>query len=295
MYYHPNLSVCIPTRNDDQRLLRCIRNFQEISSCDSIFIVDSGFHKSTFDISMELNCYYVPFDWNGSYPKKRNWFLLNQSLDFNSWVLFLDTDEMPTQEFAKSLSKILLNDYNSSPDVYVCTYANIFLGRQLRYGIPFRKACLCKGGRALFEDVPENNWSNLDMEVHEHLIPFSKNSLGKITGRILHAENKTHYEQIARHNEYSSWESARLYSGYLLFGSSRLRSFIKKKLLFSCMTGPIYFFINYLVFLGFLDGKPGYLYSLFKCSYFNDIAIKYSELVMGEHCHETRDFDCNQK
>lgn len=272
-----SLTVCIPCCNDAQRLDKCLEALEIFSGCITIVVIDSAFDSNSENIAINHGAVYETFQWNGGYPKKRNWFLLGLSQYHSRWSLFLDTDELVTKDFAHEVLAIIGSNYDDAFDVYQGTYANYFLGKRLRFGIPFRKSCLCKTGFALYERIDESEWSSLDMEVHEHLVPLRAAPFGKIKSPIIHQENKTQYDRIARHNEYSSWESRKILQLSQSIPCNNIRAIAKKHILAGVFAGPTYFFLNYLLFLGFLDGRAGLLFSLFKLSYFNDIAIKVME------------------
>lgn len=272
-----HLTVCIPCHNDALRLDLCLESLKYFDGCITTVVIDSGFDPSSADIAIKHGAVYEIFQWNGCYPKKRNWFLLTLSQYQSRWTLFLDTDELVTKAFAEEVLAIIESSSDNTFDVYQGTYLNYFLGKRLRFGIPFRKSCLCKTGLALYQRIDEFEWSSLDMEVHEHLFPLKTVALGTIKSPIIHRENKKQYDRIARHNEYSSWESSKsLHESQASF-NTKIRSMAKKQILCSIFAGPAYFFLNYFLYLGFLDGKAGLLYSLFKLGYFNDVVIKTME------------------
>lgn len=272
---HP-LTVCVPCFNDPDRLSLCLLHLQLLTPC-SIVVIDSFFNPKISTICSEYNVIYTVFSWNGLFPKKRNWFLLELSQYHSEWTLFVDTDELITKQFAQEVLALIYSQSSTKANLYYGSYTTYFLGKKLHFGIPFRKTCLCKTGYALYESIPENAWSKLDMEVHEHLVPLTPSLIPTIKSPINHHEATSHYDRILRHNEYSSWQ-ARLSNCISYTPSSpNIRSFLKHIFQHSFLVGPLYFLLNYFVFLGFLDGRRGLLYSLFKLSYINDIAIKRLE------------------
>ena len=128
------------------------------------------------EIARSFDVKLLQFTWDGGYPKKRNWVLINHALA-NEWVLFLDADEVVDFRFCDEIAAAVASD---RCDGYWLNYTNHFLGRKLRYGVPQRKLALFRVGRGLYEWIDEQRWSNLDMEVHEH--PVIDGHVGEIAG-----------------------------------------------------------------------------------------------------------------
>jgi glycosyltransferase involved in cell wall biosynthesis len=192
------------------------------------------------------------------------------------WVLFLDADEVVNEEFKREVeSAIQDNTING----YWLTFNSYFQKRLLRHGIPFRKLALFRIGKGEYERIDEERWSNLDMEIHEH--PLLSGRVGKINTPITHNDYKGMYHYLARHNEYSTWEAQRFLE------LQRGRSYNIKQLtprqrkkyrsLDKWWWAPLYFIVNYVLQLGFLDGRHGFVFSLLKAIYFFEIRCKIEE------------------
>ncbi|WP_332912867.1 glycosyltransferase [Algoriphagus boritolerans] len=98
----------------------------QLSEFDEVFIIDSGSTDRTPEIVKDFGYTLVNFEWNGKFPKKRNWALRNLSFR-NDWILFLDADEQVTSEFIKEVSLKIL----STDDVgFLISYHNFFHGKE---------------------------------------------------------------------------------------------------------------------------------------------------------------------
>ena len=62
------------------------------------------------------------------------------------------------------------------------------MGARLRHGDTFRKLALFRIGAGEYEKFPEEFWSDLDMEVHEH--PVLRGTIWKIHARLEHHDQK---------------------------------------------------------------------------------------------------------
>jgi len=265
------VTVVVPVRNEERNLPRCL---SQLTAFESVVVVDSGSTDRTEAIARESGAEYLLFNWDGGFPKKRNWVLLNHRFT-TSWVLFLDADEYVTQDFTAELAGVLPTTTHAG---FWVQYSNYFLGRELRHGIPMRKLALIRVGAGLYERIEEDRWSGLDMEVHEH--PIVKGSLGSLRSRIEHNDYKGLHAYIARHNDYSSWEASRfvqLEKTPAAWADFTPRQRRKYGSLTRWWLAPAYFLNSYIWKLGFLDGFPGFAFAAMKAIYFFQIRLKINE------------------
>ena len=74
-----SLSIAIPTFNEERHIKDCINSIGT-DFAEKIFIIDSNSTDKTCEIAKELGVEVVNFDWDGKFPKKRNWFLFTQKV-----------------------------------------------------------------------------------------------------------------------------------------------------------------------------------------------------------------------
>ena len=167
------VTVVIPVRNEEANLPRCLGRLADF---EQVVVVDSGSTDRTRDIALEFGTRYVNFEWDGRFPKKRNWFMMNHQIP-TEWILFLDADEFVGEDFKVALLAAITDRSFSG---FWLSYTNYFMGRRLNFGLPQRKLALFRTGHGLFERIEEDHWSRLDMEVHEH--PIIEGKVGAIRG-----------------------------------------------------------------------------------------------------------------
>lgn len=259
------VTVVIPTLNEEKNLqccLNCLDGFEKI------YVIDSGSTDRTVEIAEKNHIEVLTFQWDGHFPKKRNWFLRTHKVP-TPWVFFLDADEYVTPEFKEELAT-RLNDTVVGFQVF---YTIQFLGQTLKH-FHTNKLPIFRVGAGEYEKIEENNWSRCDMEVHEH--PVLNGPVARIKATIIHEDDKGLHAYIGKHNEYSSWEANR----YLeLKGSGQIsqlffRQKIKYMFLNSFIFAPLYFCLIYFVQFGFLDGNSGLIFSLLKKQYFSQVKFK---------------------
>lgn len=263
------ITVVVPIKNEAANLEKCLALLGDFAK---VVVVDSGSTDESVAIAERLGAQVIQFQWNGHFPKKRNWLL--RSYDFRTpWVLFLDADEYVTLEFISEIARAVQDERF---DGYWVTFHNYFMGRLLKHGDTFRKLPLLRLGKGEFEGIDEAMWSSLDMEVHEHLIVDG--AVGELKSPILHNDFKGLTAYFDRHNKYSSWEAAR----YNALSQAERQKFtrrqkIKYGLLHSSVFPILYFAGAYFFKLGFLDGKAGFRFALCKMFYFYQINFKIAE------------------
>jgi len=262
------VTVVVPVKNEEAMLPACLSRLTRFSE---VVVVDSGSRDRTQDIAREFGARLLEFQWDGRYPKKRNWVMLNHQLA-NAWVLFLDADELVTDEFCDAVaSAVQLREFNG----YWLHYTNYFLGRPLRHGVPQRKLALFEVGSGLYERIDEDSWSALDMEVHEH--PIIQGAVGQIGARIIHRDDRGVLRFIDRHRDYAKWEAnrTRALEPNLADSASSLtaRQRFKYRHLRDWWFPYFYFCVQYFLKLGVLDGHAGLQYALYKFWYFSTVRL----------------------
>ncbi len=265
------VSVVIPVLNEERNIAPCI---DSVRWADEIFVVDSGSRDKTVALADDLGAEVVHFRYQPGGPRKKNWSL--DHLPFrNEWVLLIDADERITPELEREIRQL----FHQGPTCrgYYLNRMHLFLGRWLRYGGNYPSWNLrllrCDAGR--YEKLGTEDLSSAgDVEVHEHIL--LDGPAGYLQAPMLHQDFKDLSHFIDRHNRYSTWD-ARMRQVLLrggdqvdsiparLFGSPVERKRWLKRLWVRLPAKPILRFLYmYVLRGGFLDGKAGFLYCVFK-------------------------------
>ena len=145
------ISVVIPVKNEEEMLPACLARLKRFSE---IIVVDSRSKDRTQQIAHEHGARVLDFDWDGRYPKKRNWVLINHELA-NPWVLFLDADELVTDAFCDAAAAAI-----QTPTLVLCGEQDIAtppdMARELVRVIPnARLALIPKAAHISCVEQPE--------------------------------------------------------------------------------------------------------------------------------------------
>jgi len=281
------ISVLIPAKNEETNLSACLAS---LTPADEVFVVDSQSSDRSIEIAESYGATVVQFCFNGRWPKKKNWSLEN--LPFrNQWVLIVDCDERITPELWEEMAIAIQNpDYGG----YYLNRRVFFLGRWIRFGgkYPDWNLRLFRHTQGRYENLHTEEIRNTgDNEVHEHVVIGGK--VGYLQQDMDHIDFRDMYHWLERHNRYSNWE-ARVYYNLLngmgesgtiganLLGDPVQRKRFLKRIWVRLPCKPMLrFFLAYVLRLGFLDGKAGYIYARLLSQYEYQIGVKLYELQYG--------------
>ncbi|MGL4465435.1 MAG: glycosyltransferase family 2 protein [Planctomycetia bacterium] len=264
------ISVVVPVLNEEKNLAACL---ESVAFADEIFVVDSQSRDATAEVARRYDADVVQFDYTPGGPRKKNWSL--DHLPFrNEWVLLIDADERVTPELAGEMKAL----FDRGPDRigYYLNRQHFFLGRWLKHGgnYPSWNLRLLKRNAGRYERLGTEDLSSAgDVEVHEHIL--LDGPAGYLAAPMLHEDYKDLNHFIDRHNRYSAWDARMrrvLADGGRvdsipgrLFGSPVERKRFLKSLWVKLPLRPLLRFLYmYFVRLGFLDGRAGFIYSVFK-------------------------------
>jgi glycosyltransferase involved in cell wall biosynthesis len=274
------VSVVVPVKNEERNLRRCL---ERLGRFVEVIVIDSMSTDATPDIAKCFGVRLLQFQWDGRYPKKRNWVLVNHKLAAG-WVLFLDADEVVDERFCDEVTAAVASGRFNG---FWLNYANYFLGRRLSHGVPQKKLALFKVGRGCYERIDELAWSKLDMEVHEH--PIIDGNVGEIKAVIEHHDFQGIGKFIDRHRDYAIWEALRILLLERQGGKGEKELTDRQKFKYSNIERAwypwAYFVYTYIVRCGFLDGSAGAYYAFYKAWYFLTIRLLIREFREQNFCH----------
>ncbi|NJL62845.1 MAG: glycosyltransferase family 2 protein [Methylacidiphilales bacterium] len=278
------VSVIIPAKNEEANLPACLASVQR---ADEVFVVDSQSTDRSAEIVQNFGANLVQFNFNGRWPKKKNWSLEN--LPFrNEWILIVDCDERITPELWDEIAAAI---QNSEHEGYYLNRRVFFLGKWIRHGgkYPDWNLRLFKHKVGRYENLNTEDIRNTgDNEVHEHVILPGK--VGYLKHDMLHEDFRDMFHWLERHNRYSNWEARVYYNiltgqdndgtiGASLFGDAVQRKRFLKKIWVRLPFKPLLrFILFYIIQRGFLDGKAGYTYGRLLSQYEYQIGVKLYEL-----------------
>jgi glycosyltransferase involved in cell wall biosynthesis len=280
------ITVLLASKNEAINLPRCLASLKPVMR---VVILDSHSTDATLKIAEDHGAEVVQFDYQGGYPKKRQWAMDTLTIE-TPWVLLLDADEVVPSALWAEIAKSVSDNHHF--DAFMITKGFHFLGRPMRYGgFSHSAVLLFKTGKARFEKIFDDDSSGLDMEVHERIMVDGR--IGCIVTPLIHEDFKGLEAYITRHNKYSTWE-ARLRHNYLnngsygqktitpkFFGNSQERRRALKGLIIRMpFESWLWFGYHYFIKLGFLEGKAGLIACQIRASYIEQVRAKMYELEL---------------
>ena len=222
----PRLSAIIIVKNEARNIAACL---DTLAFCDERVVVDSGSTDDTVALAMSKGARVVTHAWKGYGPQKN----VALSLAQNEWVLSIDADERVSPDLAHEIEATIAAPKH---DGYEIRRISSFLGREMGKRFPDYVLRLFRRDKARFSD---------DL-VHERVI--CEGIIGKIETPLQHDAVARLEQAIDRIDRYSTA------SAQMLVASGRRVSFA------SGITHGLWTFIRqYVLRLGFLDGKEGFL------------------------------------
>lgn len=264
------VSVVVLTMNEERDLPRCL---DSVAWSDDLHVLDSGSSDLTGDIARQhgAHLHVHPFE---SFGRQRN-FALSELPLAHEWVLFLDADEVVTEDFKQAIFSAIDNAPGSTAGFYCC-WKMMLEGRWLKRcdNFPKWQFRLMRKGRADFTDFG-----------HGQKEGRVQGSIGYIREPYLHfgfSKGWSHW--IDRHNRYSTQEAQARASNprplrAIFARESSARNPALKSWLSRVPGWPLLRFCQaYLLNLGFLEGIPGFIYCVNMAYYEFLIQIKMREL-----------------
>lgn len=194
------LSAIVPIRNEAKNLPRCLAS---IGWADEIFVVDSQSSDGSQRIAEEHGARVVQFEFNGAWPKKKNWAL--EHLPFrNQWIFILDADEVLPNEAEAEFRGAIANA--GAIAGYWINRRFMFMGRWLRHAYyPNWNLRLFRHSLGRYEKLIEIATESGDNEVHEHVVV--QGPTDRLRCEIDHYAFPSVEVFVEKHNRYSNWEA----------------------------------------------------------------------------------------
>jgi len=263
------ISILLPIKNEVHNLPRCL---EAIAWADEIFVVDSNSTDGSQAVANKYGAKLVQFDFNGIWPKKKNWSLENLPFS-HEWVFILDADEVMQPEAEEEFRRIV-TDSNHPLDGYWINRRFMFLGKWLKHAYyPNWNLRLFRHRLGRYEKLTDVATASGDNEVHEHVV-IEGGRTGRLKCEMDHYAFPSVDVFVEKHNRYANWEARvaldqylKASSGSLQHGAVGLRRRLKQlsqKMPFRPMLRFLYVFVWQR---GFLDGIEGYHFAKLHAMY----------------------------
>ena len=261
MQHDSKISFVILTFNEEKHIERCIRSMATFAK--EIWVIDSYSTDHTLEIAERLGAKTIkhPFE---NQAQQFNWAIKNCDIQ-GDWIWRVDADEYISEECGRKVTDAIEHCESDVNGIYV-NKAIVFQGRKLKHGgwYPAPQIKIIRKGFGESENKV----------MDEHLIVTS--------GKTIYVDGDQTDENLNdltwwsdKHNKYASREAINMLMmqyemdadsegvAAKIFGNDAER---KRWLKIRYARMPLflrpflYFFIRYVLKLGFLDGKQGFIW-----------------------------------
>jgi len=252
------LSLCLITFNEEKNIHYPLDSAYDLA--DEVVLVDGGSTDKTVEIAKSYGDKVRIMKIDN--PKN---FLINKQRAIEEakgeWILQLDADEELSEELKKEISnfKFQISNYSG----FNIPRKNWFLNRFLMKGgvYPDYVLRLYKRKYAKFDlkDVHEN------VKIVKNEISNQQSVISNLKNPILHYADPNFSRYLARWNRYTTFEAEKL-----------AKEGVKLNLINYFFIKPHWWFLKtYFRHKGFMDGFPGFVFSLFSSIRFWAIYVKW--------------------
>ncbi|MDQ6957309.1 MAG: glycosyltransferase family 2 protein [Mariprofundaceae bacterium] len=242
------ISAYIPVLNEEDKIEDALKS---ITWVDEIIILDTGCTDNTINIAKKYTSNIIPYTFKG-FGKLRN-----AGIDAcsNEWVLSIDADERCTQELALEIKQLLT--HKKKHVAYWIPRKNWLMGRWVKHSGWYPDYCQPKlflkhALRYRDDDLVHEGWD-------------AQGSIGYLKGDVLHFSFQHLSDIIRKIDNYSELGAEKLESNGVSGG-----------LLKAVFRGSWAFLRIYILKLGFLDGKAGFIIAL---TNFEGTFYRYAKLT----------------
>jgi glycosyltransferase involved in cell wall biosynthesis len=243
-----NLSIVIITNRNDSRFINSLKNAQ---LAQEIFIIDNNSQNNWIELRDKYRFIVIEHPDNiKNFSVVRNHAL---TMVKTSWVLFLDSDEVLSENAETEIKKIIKENFY---DVICVPRVDYFLDKPLKFG---------ETGTMALIRLFKTDKGKFVRNVHEVLDYSGK--LGEANFQILHFAHQSIKDFMEKITRYARMESeARIYSK-------------TENLIQMIIFPPSKFILNYFLKLGFLDGYRGLIYALMMSLHSFFVRVFYYENI----------------
>ncbi|MEZ0542765.1 glycosyltransferase family 2 protein [Fibrella arboris] len=264
------LSVIILTHNEEKHIARCLASLLPITN--QIFIVDSFSTDRTVAIARSMGAVVVQNPWS-TYAVQFNYGIAHTPFQ-GDWLMRMDADEYILPELAEEINQRLASIPADVSGIYVKRRV-MFMNRWIRHGgyYPIWLLRLWRQGQGICEqtwmdehiklanqpNVPGGATAAQTIRFNHDLVDHNLNNLTWWTQK--HNNYATREVIDLLNIRYNFDETVRV--APRLFGTQEERKrYLKERYAtLPLFTRPIiYFLFRYVVQLGFLDGRKGFVW-----------------------------------
>ncbi len=224
-----NVTAIILTKNEELHISGVL---DSVAWADEILVVDSYSTDRTLEIAAQYPVRILQRTFD-NHARQKNWAFTQAT---HRWILVVDADERVPELLAAEIKAILAGEPEKA--AYWIYRENYFMDRQVKYSN--------WQGDKVIRLFDKTQCTYTDRSVHEEI--ETKGAVGYLKHKLIHYTYRDLGHYLEKYIRYSWW-------------SARDRAKRTKKVtLYHLALKPLFrFFRQYILKLGFLDGKVGFI------------------------------------
>lgn len=260
-----NLTVVVLTFNEERNLKACLDSVQGWAT--RVVVVDSGSTDATVSIARAAGADVETHQFE-THARQWQWALAHLPLE-TDWVLGLDADQRVTRELREEIQRLLTSD-TIAHGAFV-RRRQVFRGKWIRYGGYYPKYLL-KLFRRSSVSVDENDLvdhhfvvDGPTINLQSDIIEDNRNEAEIAVWTAKH----NRYAVLQARQELSSAEAGVGAAAILGSPDQRIRWLKQRWARLPLFVRPcLYVFYRYVLRLGFLDGKQGFIFHVLQAFWY---------------------------
>jgi glycosyltransferase involved in cell wall biosynthesis len=276
------LTILVVTRNEEANLERCLASVHTFA--DQLFVIDSESTDQTVAIARRFTdeVHELPYDHTRIIPWIFQWGLDHLPIR-NDWVLILEADQALPESLRTEIA-VLLSRPNIEEDGFYIRRKQIFRGKWIRFGGYGGKSLLKLFRRARGElDAHEQDTRVYVRGPVGYLKAPLEEWNRKEDAILFYLQKHLRYADAFAHEELVRRRGLAWKLKPRFFGSSDERTLWLKARYYRLplfLRPGLYFVYRYVVLLGVLDGKNGFIFHFLQAFWFRLVVdIRLQELL----------------
>ncbi|MEK7504493.1 MAG: glycosyltransferase family 2 protein [Patescibacteria group bacterium] len=243
------LTGVVLAKNEENNISKCL---DSLKFCDEILLVDDNSTDNTVKMAQKIGATVIRSRMH-DFSSQRN-FAISQVK--SGWILFVDADEVVTQELALSIQELVKkNEANG----YLIHRVDYIWDHMFKFG---------DLGNVWLLRLARRGAGDWQGEVHETWQIDGR--VEKLKGDLNHYPHQSVVEFLKHINDYSTLKAQEFYEQKR--GTN----------IFEIVLGPVWRFVYlFICRLGFLDGIPGFIHAMLMAFYMFLVAGKLYLLYKG--------------
>lgn len=259
-------TAIIMTKNEEKNIAECLESMKGFAK--RCVVIDCGSTDRTVELAKEkgADIYFHDFEY---YAQQFNWGIKNTDIN-TEWIIRLDADERFPNELRSEVEDLILKHQGDDLNGITIEAEFYFMGRNLKHGVPkkrkmmmFKKKCgFIEDRRRVAHSVISEGYS---VSVKHNFLHYDFKNIDAYIKRC-------NWYATREMQDYIDYLNGQNDSIHIKTDESILKQRQKKFGIYykapKYLRAWLWFLYNYILRLGFLDRKEGFVFCFFECYWY---------------------------